>query len=307
MQRYLVRRLLITLVTILAVTVIVFIMGRAAGDPRNMMIGALQAGDNDQWEELGKKFGLDKPYYQQYGIFLKDLVQGDLGRSILESRPTTEVIGERLGATFELGLAAFLFAAVVGIPLGVLGAVKRGGILDQIGRVLALIGQSAPTFWLGLMLMFIFSVRLDYLPPSGRNEWTGVILPAVTLGWFFIAINMRLIRSAMLDVLDSEYIRLARAKGVPGIVIIWKHALRNALIPAFTFAGVNLGNVVAGALTVELVFAWPGLGRLAVIAMLNNDYPLLQGVVIVYTLLFVGASLLVDILYAYIDPRIRLT
>ena len=239
MQRYLVRRLLITLVTILAVTVIVFIMGRAAGDPRNMMIGALQAGDNDQWEELGKKFGLDKPYYQQYGIFLKDLVQGDLGRSILESRPTTEVIGERLGATFELGLAAFLFAAVVGIPLGVLGAVKRGGILDQIGRVLALIGQSAPTFWLGLMLMFIFSVRLDYLPPSGRNEWTGVILPAVTLGWFFIAINMRLIRSAMLDVLDSEYIRLARAKGVPGIVVIWKHALRNALIPAFTFAGVN--------------------------------------------------------------------
>ena len=307
MQRYLVRRFLITLVTILAVTVIVFIMGRAAGDPRNMMIGALQAGDNDQWEELGKKFGLDKPYYQQYGIFLKDLVQGDLGRSILESRPTTEVIGERLGATFELGLAAFLFAAVVGIPLGVLGAVKRGGILDQIGRVLALIGQSAPTFWLGLMLMFIFSVRLDYLPPSGRNEWTGVILPAVTLGWFFIAINMRLIRSAMLDVLDSEYIRLARAKGVPGIVVIWKHALRNALIPAFTFAGVNLGNVVAGALTVELVFAWPGLGRLAVIAMLNNDYPLLQGVVIVYTLLFVGASLLVDILYAYIDPRIRLT
>ena len=307
MQRYLIRRLLITLVTILAVTVIVFIMGRAAGDPRNMMIGALQAGDNDQWEELGKKFGLDKPYYQQYGIFLKDLVQGDLGRSILESRPTTEVIGERLGATFELGLAAFLFAAVVGIPLGVLGAVKRGGILDQIGRVLALIGQSAPTFWLGLMLMFIFSVRLDYLPPSGRNEWTGVILPAVTLGWFFIAINMRLIRSAMLDVLDSEYIRLARAKGVSGNIVIWKHALRNAMIPAFTFAGVNLGNVVAGALTVELVFAWPGLGRLAVIAMLNNDYPLLQGVVIVYTLLFVGASLLVDILYAYIDPRIRLT
>ena len=307
MQRYLVRRFLITLVTILAVTVIVFIMGRAAGDPRNMMIGALQAGDNDQWEELGKKFGLDKPYYQQYGIFLKDLVQGDLGRSILESRPTTEVIGERLRATFELGLAAFLFAAVVGIPLGVLGAVKRGGILDQIGRVLALIGQSAPTFWLGLMLMFIFSVRLDYLPPSGRNEWTGVILPAVTLGWFFIAINMRLIRSAMLDVLDSEYIRLARAKGVSGNIVIWKHALRNALIPAFTFAGVNLGNVVAGALTVELVFAWPGLGRLAVIAMLNNDYPLLQGVVIVYTLLFVGTSLLVDILYAYIDPRIRLT
>ena len=181
------------------------------------------------------------------------------------------------------------------------------GILDQIGRVLALIGQSAPTFWLGLMLMFIFSVRLDYLPPSGRNEWTGVILPAATLGWFFIAINMRLIRSAMLDVLDSEYIRLARAKGVSGKAVIWKHALRNALIPALTFAGVNLGNVVAGALTVELVFAWPGLGRLAVIAMLNNDYPLLQGVIIVYTLLFVGASLLVDILYAYIDPRIRLT
>ncbi len=293
------------LVTVLAVTLIVFIMGRASGDPRNMIIGALSAGDNDQWEELGRKFGLDKPYYQQYGIFLKDLVQGDLGRSILESRPTTEVIGERIQATFELGFAAFLFAAVVGIPLGVLGAVRRGGILDQVGRILALIGQSAPTFWLGLMLMFFFAVKLDWLPPSGRNSWTGIILPAGTLGWFFIAINMRLIRSAMLDVLDSEYIKLARAKGVSGRVVVWKHALRNAMIPALTFAGVNLGNVVAGSLTTELVFAWPGLGRLAVTAMLNNDFPLMQGVVLVYTLMFVGAALLVDILYAYIDPRIR--
>ena len=293
------------MVTILAVTGIVFIMGRAAGDPRNLMIGTLQAGGNDQWEELGRKLGLDKPYYHQYGIFLKDLLRGDLGRSIRENRPTTEVIGERLRATFELGLAAFLFAAVVGIPLGILGAVNRGGILDQIGRVLALIGQSAPTFWLGLMLMFFFAVKLNWLPPSGRNEWTAIILPAGTLGWFFIAINMRLIRSAMLDVLDSEYIKLARAKGVSGRAVIWKHALRNALIPALTFAGINLGNVVAGSLTVELVFAWPGLGRLAIFAMLNNDYPVLQGVVIVYTLMFVGAALLVDILYAYIDPRIR--
>jgi peptide/nickel transport system permease protein len=167
------------------------------------------------------------------------------------------------------------------------------------------VGQSSPVFWLGIMLMFFFAVKLDWLPPYGRQEGVSIILPAVTLGWYYVAANLRLIRSGMLDVLDSEYVKLARAKGVSSRVVIWKHALRNALIPALTFAGITLGALVTGSIVVEQVFAWPGLGRLAVEALFGSDYPLLQGVVIVFTLMYVTAALLVDVLYAYIDPRIR--
>ena len=168
-----------------------------------------------------------------------------------------------------------------------------------------MIGQAAPGFWLGIMLIFLFAVRFGWVPPSGRHDWNSIFLPAITLGWFFVAANMRLVRSAMLDVLDSEYIKLARAKGVSMTVLVWKHALRNAIIPPLTFAGVTLGNLVAGSVTTELVFAWPGLWLLAIQATLVSDYPVLQGVVIVFTLLYVAAAFLVDILYAYVDPRIR--
>ena len=199
-----------------------------------------------------------------------------------------------------------LFSVVVGVPLGILSSVKRGGILDQIGKFVALIGQSAPSFWLGIMLIFLFCgpAWSGSLPPGVRTG-TASFLPAITLGWFSVAANLRLVRSAMLEVLDSEYIKLARAKGVPERTIIWKHALRNAMIPPLTFAGVTLGAMVTGSLVAETVFAWPGLGQLAVQAMQSADYPLLQGVVIIFTLMFVLAALLVDILYAYINPRIR--
>ena len=305
MQRFLVRRLIITFITLLAVSLIIFIMARASGDPRTLMLSELSTGDVDQWEELGEKLGLNKPYYEQYGIFLRDMLTGNFGKSIKENREAADIIWERLVATFQLGVAAFAFSLIVGIPLGILSSVNRGGILDNIGKVVALIGQSAPPFWIGIMLIFFFAVQLGWVPPSGREDWKGIILPAVTLGWFFVAANMRLVRSAMLDVLDSEYIKLARAKGVSSKMIIWKHALRNALIPPLTFAGVTMGSLVAGSLTTEVVFAWPGLGRLAVNAMLASDYPVLQGVVITYTVLYVGAAFLVDVLYAYIDPRIR--
>ena len=254
---------------------------------------------------LGEKLGLDKPLYHQYFLFMKDLVRGDFGDSLVERRPAREIIGERMGATFQLGMAALIWSTLVGVPLGILGAVRRGGIFDRFGKIIALIGQSAPSFWIGIMLMFFFAVRLGWVPPSGKEDWNSIILPAVTLGWWFVAVNMRLIRSAMLDVLDSEYIKLARAKGASEKSIIWKHALKNALIPALTFAGISLGSLVAGSVTTEIVFAWPGLGRQAVLSMLNSDYPVLQGVVIIITLLYVGAALLIDILYAYIDPRIR--
>ena len=303
MQRFLVRRFLITIVTLFAVSIIIFAMARVSGDPRTMMLGEFFT--QEQYDLIGQKLGLDKSYIEQYWIFIKDLARGDFGQSIKEGRPAGDVIWERFLSTLELGGAAFLFSIVVGLPLGILSAIRRGGVVDNFSKIIALIGQSAPNFWLGFMLIVVFAIRLDWVPPSGRHDWNSLILPAVTLGWFFVAANMRLVRSAMLDVLDSEYIKLARAKGVPGYALVWKHAFRNAIIPPLTFAGVTLGNLVAGSITTELVFAWPGLGLLAINATLGSDYPVLQGVVIIFTLLYVGAALLVDVLYAYIDPRIR--
>jgi peptide/nickel transport system permease protein len=303
MQRYLVRRILLALVTLLAVSLIIFVMSRAAGDPRHVYLDDYST--QADWDKLTETLGLDKPYYQQYGIFLLDALRGKFGKSIKEGRPSMEVIIERLPATFQLGFAAFVFSVVVGVPLGILSAVKRGTVLDTTGKVVALVGQSAPVFWLGLMLVFLFAVRLGWLPPYGRQEPSSIILPAVSLGWFYAAANLRLLRSAMLNVLDSEYVKLARAKGVSNNTVIWKHSLRNALVPVLTFAGVTLGSLVTGSLVVETVFAWPGLGQLAIQALAGNDYPLLQAVVIVFTLMYVTAALLVDIMYAYIDPRIR--
>ena len=281
----------------------IFGMSRAVGDPRVLLLDDYST--KDDWDRLGRELGLDKPYYEQYGIFIKDALKGEFGESIQQGRPAMHIILERLPATIQLGFAAFVLSLIVGIPLGILSAVMRGSLLDQFSRIIALIGQSAPPFWLGIMLMFFFAVQLDWLPPFGREGPKSVILPAITLGWFYAAANLRLIRSAMLDVLDSEYIKLARAKGVSSRSIILKHAFRNALIPPLTFAGVTLGALVTGSLVTETVFAWPGLGKLAVDSLFGLDYPLLQGVVIIFTLMYVGASFLVDVLYAYIDPRIR--
>lgn len=303
MQRFLVRRLIIAFITVLAVSLLIFIMSRATGDPRVLLLDDYST--QEDWDRLGAELGLDKPYYEQYGIFLWESLQGKFGESIREGRPAGDVILERIPATLQLGAAAFALSVVVGIPLGILSAVKRGSVIDMVGKMVALIGQSAPPFWLGIMLMFFFAVNLGWVPPYGRQQPTSIILPAVTLGWFYVAANLRLIRSAMLDVMDSEYIKLARAKGVSGKTVILRHALRNALIPPLTFAGVTLGALVTGSLVTETVFAWPGLGKLAVDALFSLDYALLQGVVIVFTLMYVGAAFLVDVLYAYIDPRIR--
>ena len=303
MQRYLLRRILLALLTLLVVSLIIFVMSRAAGDPRHIYLDDYST--QEDWDRLTESLGLDKPYYQQYGIFLGSALKGDFGESIKEARPSMDVIIERVPATLQLGLAAFAFSVIAGVPLGILSAVKRGSFLDMAGKIVALIGQSAPVFWLGLMLMFLFAVRLQWLPPYGRQEFASIVLPAVALGWFYAAANLRLLRSAMLNVLDSEYVKLARAKGVSNNIVIWKHALRNALVPVLTFAGITLGSLVTGSVVVETVFAWPGLGQLAIQALAGNDYPLLQAVVIVFTLMYVTAAMLVDIMYAYIDPRIR--
>lgn len=303
MQRFLVRRFLLSLVTLLAVSLVIFILSRASGDPRHIYLDDYST--QEDWDAMGVVLGLDKPYYQQYALFIKDAVQGDFGRSVKEGRPVLDVVLERAPATLYLGAVAFAISIMVGVPLGIISAIRRGSIFDQLGKTVALIGQSTPAFLLGIGLMLIFAVGLGWLPPYGKEDWNSIVLPAITLGWFYAAANLRLIRSSMLDVLDSEYIKLARAKGASNTAVILKHALRNALIPSLTFAGVTLGALVTGSLVVETVFAWPGLGRLAIDALFAFDYPLLQGVVISFTILYVTASLIVDVLYAYIDPRIR--
>ena len=303
MQRFLARRLVLAIITLFAVSVIVFAMARIAGDPRTIMLGDFTT--RQQYERTGERLGLDKPYYEQYWIFLTGALRGDFGTSTATTTPVTELILERLAATLQLAGVAFLFSIIAGVPLGVLSAVKRGSIFDQIGKFVALIAQSAPSFWIGIMLIFFFAVWLKWVPPSGREEWNSIFLPAISLGWFFVAANMRLVRSAMLDALDSEYIKLAKAKGVGSTGVIWKHALRNALIPPLTLAGVTLGNLVTGSIAIELVFAWPGLGQLSINSTLQSDYPVLQAVVLVFTLLYLAAAFLVDVLYALIDPRIR--
>ena len=306
MQRFLMRRFLMIIVTLIAVSMIIFIMARVTGDPRVLLLdeNASQA----QWDRMGEELGLDKPYYHQYLFFMKDVLRGDFGESIKLQEPVMTAIGGRIWPTVQLGGGAFLLALLVGIPLGVLSAVKRGSALDQLGRVIAMVGQAAPSFWLGIMFMFFFAVKLGWVPPSGSDGWNAIILPMVTLAWGgFLAGSLRLMRSAMLDVLDSEYIKLAKAKGVSGRSLIWKHAFRNGLIPPLTLAGVSMPAILTGSITTELVFAWPGMGQLAIQALYTSDYPLLQGLTIMFTLGYCAIALAVDVLYAYIDPRIRYT
>lgn len=303
MQRFIARRVVITFFTLILVSLIVFVMARASGDPRTLLLDDYAS--KEMYDELGEQLGLDKPLYVQYAIFLGDALTLDFGNSVVDKQPVTDIIIERLPATLQLGLAAFIFSLVVGIPLGILSSIKRDSLWDQVGKVVALLGQSTPPFWLGIMLIFFFAVTLGWVPPSGRWEWNSFILPAVTLGWFTVAANMRIVRSAMLDSLDTEYIKLARAKGVPETQIIWKHALKNAVIPPLTFMGITLGTLVTGSIVAETVFAWPGIGLLAFDALRQSDYSLLQGIVIFFALMYLGISLMVDILYAYLDPRIR--
>ncbi len=298
------RRFLMIIVTLIAVSMIIFIMARVTGDPRVLLLD--ENASQEQWERMGEELGLDKPYYHQYGLFMKDVLRGNFGESIKLQEPVMTAIAGRIWPTVQLGGGAFLLALVVGIPLGVLSAVMRGTAVDQLGRVIAMIGQAAPSFWLGIMFMFFFAVKLGWVPPSGREGWNSIILPMVTLAWGgFLAGSLRLMRSAMLDVMDSEYIKLAKAKGVSTRSLIWKHAFRNALIPPLTLAGVSMPAILTGSITTELVFAWPGMGQLAIQALYTSDYPLLQGLTIVFTLGYVGVALAVDVLYAYIDPRIR--
>ena len=303
MQRFLIRRLIAGLVVIVLVSFLVFSLSRLAGDPRLLYTDGYTTADS--FEELGRQLGLDKPFVVQYALWMANAARGDFGVSLSARTSAINVIRERIPATLELTAGAIVFALITGVPLGVLSAVKRGTFWDYAGRTFALFGQAIPAFWLGIMLILIFAVQFDLLPTSRRGDWSHYVLPSITLGWVASAGFLRLVRSAMLEILDSEYVKFARAKGVSLQIVIWKHALRNSLIPPLTFAGVLMGAFLTGAVVVETVFGWPGLGSLAVKAVLNNDFPVMTGVVMIFAATFVVANFLVDILYAYVDPRIR--
>jgi peptide/nickel transport system permease protein len=305
MIRFLLRRFTFGILSVIGATFIVFVLSRLAGDPRNLYLGTGMI-TAEIWEQWGRDFGLDKPLPVQYWLWLRDAIQLDFGESIQTGHQAFDTISEKVPATLQLAGGAWAFALLVGIPLGVLSATKRSSAFDLIGRTFALFGQALPPFFLGLMLILVFSVQLGWLPTSQRGGWEHYILPMVTLGWLPAAAVLRMVRSSMLETLDSEYIKLARAKGVAEWKVVWKHAFKNAAIPPMTMAALILASFLTGTVVTETVFAWPGLGRLVVTAINNNDFPVMTGSVLVFTVLYVITVFVVDISYALIDPRIRI-
>jgi len=304
MQRYIAVRVLQSLVAIFVMSLIVFSLARISGNPIDVML-PIEATTED-YERLTQYWGLDKPLHQQYVTFVTKAAQGDFGQSMkYQGQSAMGLVMERLPATFELAGFALLISALIAVPIGVLAAVAKDTGWDAAAKVVALLGQSLPVFWLGIVLMWIFAVWLDWLPSSGRGGLQHLILPAITLGWFQVAAIMRLVRSSMLEVLDSEFVKLARVKGIPEWKVIWKHCLRNAGIAPLTFFAIIAGVLLTGTVVTETVFTWPGLGLLVVDAVRSRDFQVVQAVVIIFAFIFILCNLLVDVLYAYLDPRIR--
>lgn len=303
MARYFLRRLGHALVSIVGASIIIFVISRLSGDPTVLLVppdappSAVAA--------TRAALGLDLPLWWQYLIFAAHAVQGDFGQSYRWQTPALTLVLDRLPATIELAVAGLLVSIALAVPLGVLSAVHRGGLLDQAGRLFALLGQAMPAFWVGLLLILLFAVRLQWLPAFGRGGLAHLILPAVALGWYPVAAQTRIVRSAMLDVLDSDYIRLARGLGTPERTLIWKYAFRNAAVPLVTVLGVYFASMLGGAFVVEVIFAWPGLGRTVVEAVFSRDFPVVQAGVLFTAILFVLSSMLVDLAYGVIDPRTR--
>lgn len=303
MQRYILGRIVQSIVSVFVVSVVVFALVRLSGDPIQIMMPA-EATQKDI-DLMRTALGLDRPWPVQYWRFVSNALHGDFGRSVRFRRPAMDLIAERYAATLELGGLAVLIVIVVALPVGVYAAVRRGSGLDYAARAFAALGQAVPPFWLGLVLVLIFGVFLHLLPTSGRGTPLHVLLPGITLGWFAVAGLMRLTRSAMLDVLGSEYVKLARIKGLPERQVIWKHAFKNAALPIVTFAALLFVALLNGSIIVETVFGWPGLGLLVIEAVDSRDYPIVQAVVLCLSTMYIGVNLLVDILYAYLNPKIR--
>ena len=304
MKRYIARRLMQGVVLLCLVATIVFFLGRFTGSPVDLMLPE-DATPEDR-AAIIRTLGLDGPVLDQFLIFIGKAVQGDLGMSIRMKQPAIEAFFDRLPNTLVIIPWAILLAMGLGIPLGVVAALNRGGWLDRAAGTVAVLGVAMPSFWLGVLLIFVFSVELGWLPSSRMGGPEHYVLPVITLGTFLVAGFMRITRSAMLEVMESEFVKLARIKGLSETTVIWKHCLRNALIPVLTLWGVFVGNLITGAIVTETVFAWPGIGRLTYEAVIYRDFPLLQAVIILKSILILAINLGVDILYAYVDPRIRL-
>ena len=304
MLRYILRKVGHTLGVALGVLTLAFVALRMSGDPAAMMVppdASMQ--DIQAWRH---ELGLDVPLYQQYARFLRDAVRGDFGTSFKHGVPAWGLVTERMWATGELALVALGLALAIGIPMGILASVKRGSAIDAGAMVLAVLGQATPYFWLGLMLILLFSVQIPLLPTGGRGDWRHLVLPGVTLGTFFAASVARLTRSSMLEVLGVEYVLTARAKGLGRAVVTLKHAFTNALIPVVTLVGLQLGGLLGGAVVTETIFAWPGVGRLIIFSVSYRDYPVVQAAVFLLAMIFVVINLTVDLVYGLLDPRVRM-
>ena len=291
------------IVTLLVLSLAVFLSVHLTGDPAAYLLGP----DDGQveYELLKKQMGLDKPLTTQYGLFLSNVVRGEFGDSHMMHRPARDVLIQRFPATFQLAGVAFLLTMVMGIPLGILSAVKRDSIIDYIGKFFAVAGIAAPSFWIAIMLILLFGAILGWLPTFGRGGIDHFILPAFVLSWSGMAGVLRLARSSMLEVMDSEYVKFARIKGLSERVVIYKHALKNSVIPVLTFSGLTLAGLLNGSVAIEVVFAWPGIGRLMLQGINQRDFPVVQATVLAAGLFYIVTALLVDILYAYVNPRIR--
>jgi peptide/nickel transport system permease protein len=301
---YVLRRLIQTIPTLLLASVAVFVLVNVIpGDPARLMLGDLAT--EDQVAALRTTLGLDRPLVEQYVVFLGRLVRGDLGVSVRSSQPVRELIALAFPATLQLTAAALGLAILIGIPSGIVAALRPRGLFDNLAMVLALLGQAIPSFWLGLTLISVFAIQWQILPTSGRGDWRHLVMPAIALAPLPLGLLIRITRVSMMDVLRQDYIRTARAKGLQNSVVVMRHAVSNALIPVITVMGLQTGALLGGAAITETVFAWPGLGGLAVNALYNRDYPVVQGVVFISALTFIVINLVIDLAYSALDPRIR--
>jgi ABC-type dipeptide/oligopeptide/nickel transport system permease component len=303
MTRFLVNRLLQMIGVFVIISMIVFMLLVLTGDPIELMLPP--AADINQVEALRTQLGLDQPWYVQYAKFVRSALRGDLGTSFYFHEPAVRLVLERVPASLELVIWTMIVSTVVAVPLGVAAATRRGSWLDRAVLVGSLVGISAPTFWIGIVLIALFVVALGWLPSSGRGGWEHLVLPVATLTFYRLALFIRLIRAGMLDVLGQDYIRTARAKGLFERLVIYRHALKNTLIPFVTIGGIQMGGLIAFAIVTEKIFAWPGMGRLFLTSIERLDYPVVVAYAIVTAALFIVINLTVDVLYAFIDPRIR--
>ena len=323
MRRYVLLRALYSVVTLWLLVTIIFGMVRLTGDPVQMKgeVGA----DPVYLQEIKHRWGLDKALPEQYVSFIVNLLRGDFGHSFEKSLPVRDIYLERLPNSLKLGFAAFIISIVIGVPLGMLSALKVNSWWDNVGKMVALLGLSMPGFFVGMVLMIIFGIELGWLPVLGKGrsalvgsdpstwvsfwfrDWPHLIMPAFALGWYFSGAMLRITRSGMLDVLGSDYVKLVRLKGVPERVVVAKHALKNSMIPVLTFAGLNLLIMVNVAVVIEVIFNWPGVGQLLYDGLSNRDFPMVQGVVLMSGLMIVVLNFTIDVLYGYVDPRIRLS